>query len=91
LNENTILQIGRSHLQRVETGLLLKRAFSTTDDNELIKEPKSATGKLGGNSYLEKENIDIKPSLFAQKQKSEKIIICKGDLTNEFNLPEEEV
>jgi len=91
LSENTILQIGRSHLQRVETGLLLKRAFSTTDDNELIKEPKSATGKLGGNSYLEKENIDIKPSLFAQKQKSEKIIICKGDLTNEFNLPEEEV
>jgi len=92
MNEHIIPQISRGHLPRVDTGLLLKRTFSNPEDNDIIKEPKSASCKLGGNSHFEKENIDSKPSRFAaQKQKSERIIICKGDLTNDFNLPEEEV
>jgi len=36
------------------------------------------------------DDADKAFSRFAVKRKSEKVIICKGDLAN-FNLPEEEI
>ena len=81
------VQISKTHLPRLNTDLLLKRTFSSSNQ----KEPHSAGSKLIGNYFDQKENFENKPSHFAtQKQKSEKVLVCKGDLTNEFNFLAEE-
>jgi len=91
LVDNFKVQISKPNLLRLNTDILLKRPFSSSNENEKGKEPQSAGSKLTGNYFDQKENFDNKPSQFAtQKQKSEKILVCKGDLTNEFNFLAEE-
>ena len=91
LVDNFKVQISKTQLPRLNTDILLKRAFSASKENEKHKEPHSAGSKITGSYLDQKENFDNKLSHFAtQKQKSEKVLVCKGDLTNEFNFLAEE-
>lgn len=85
------VQISKAHLPRLNTDLLLKRTLSPSNQKDKSREPHSAGSKLIGNYSDQKENFENKLSHFAtQKQKSEKVLVCKGDLTNEFNFLAEE-
>jgi serine/threonine-protein kinase OSR1/STK39 len=90
LVDNCQLEISKTPLSRIDTGLLIRRSFSTCADGDKAKEPQSASSKLGSNLFDKQDDAEKVFSRFAVKRKSEKVIICKGDLAN-FNLPEEEI
>ncbi len=90
LVDNCQLEISKTPLSRIDTGLLIRRSFSTCADGDKAKEPQSASSKLGSNLFDKQDDAEKVFSRFAVKRKSEKVNICKGDLAN-FNLPEEEI
>jgi len=91
LVDNCLVEVSKPQLSRIDTGLLIRRSFSTTNNGEgTSREPQSACSKLGGNVFDKQDDADKAFSKFCVKRKSEKVLICKGDLAN-FNLPEEEI
>jgi len=92
LVDKCLVEVSKPQLSRIDTGLLIRRSFSTTNgEGSTSKEPQSACSKLGGHYYDKQDDADKAFSKFWVKRKSEKVLICKGDLANEFNLPEEEI